>query len=129
MHKLHYAVTKEIDDIVCHGITTSNLEILGELVDILKDIEQIWHWRGEYELEETTHSSENISGVSSSIDELIYEIKSLDERLKSGNFQDEQSKIKEKSNMLYEYAERIKHCAESVKLDADTTMKFKNMYK
>lgn len=129
MHKLHYAVKKEIDDIVCHGITTSNLEILGELVDILKDIEEIWHWRGDYEVDETMHSSEKYNGVPHTLDELIEEIKSLDERLKTGNFPDAQSKIKEKSKILYEYAERIKHCAETVKLDADMTMKFKNIYK
>lgn len=38
MHKLHEAVTKEIDDILCHGIIVSNLHLLGELVDIKKDV-------------------------------------------------------------------------------------------
>lgn len=43
MHKLHECVTKEINDIVRHGITTANIEILEELVDIRRDIEEMWH--------------------------------------------------------------------------------------
>lgn len=131
MHKLHECVTKEINEIVEHGITTSNIDILGELVDIRKDIEQMWHWRCECDDNTNMHDTVqyNEHGSISKIDELIEDIKSLDAKLKTTDSPEIVSKFKKGAKELYEYAEKIKHTSEVVKFDADMTMKFKNMFR
>ena len=42
--KLKCIVTKEIDQIANNGINENNLDILGKLVDIQKDLENIDYW-------------------------------------------------------------------------------------
>lgn len=50
MNKLKEVVDYEIDDILKSGISYKNVSVLGKLVDILKDIEQIHTMRrGMYE--------------------------------------------------------------------------------
>lgn len=127
MHKLHECVTKEINDIVEHGITKSNIGVLGELVDIVKDIEEIWHWRGYRETDIKDYNESNM--CSTSIDELISNIKSIDAKLKTSSNPELASKLKESANELYGYAEKIKHTFETVKFDSEMVMKFKNLYK
>ena len=131
MHKLHECVTKEINDIVEHGISTANLGILGELVDIRKDIEEMWHWHVVDDncfVEVTSEHDNGHAGVGS-IDELISSIKSIDTKLKTTDSPELVSKLKKEAKELYECAEKIKHTYETVKFDADLTMMFKNMYK
>ena len=128
MHKLHEAVTKEIDDIVCNGITASNLKILGELVDIRKDIEEMWHWRvesGDIEVS-NNHSSQ---GVSTSIDDLISDVKYLNEKMKATDSVEFHNKFKSDIDKILMYAEKIKRISSEVKLDSDEMTKFKNLFK
>lgn len=75
MHKLHEAVPKEIDDIVCQCITVSNLHLLGELVDIKKDVEEMWSYRNV--------SRDLQSGIS--IENIIADIKYLNEKMETTN--------------------------------------------
>ena len=128
MHKLHEAVTKEIDDIVCHGITASNLKILGELVDIRKDIEEMWHWRVESgDIEVSSHKSSQ--GVSTSIDDLIADVKYLNEKMKNTDSVEFRNKFKSDIDKILMYAEKIKRISSEVKLDSDEMTKFKNLFK
>lgn len=45
MHKVKECVKKEIDKIVCEGISQQNLDALGKLVDIHKDISNENYWK------------------------------------------------------------------------------------
>lgn len=128
MHKLHEAVTKEINDIVCSGITASNLRILGELVDIRKDIEEMWHWR--VESDDIKVSSNNSSqGVSTSIDDLMSDIEYLNEKMKTTDSVEIHNKFKSDIDKILMYAEKIKRISSEVKLDSDEMTKFKNIFK
>lgn len=128
MHKLCYAVEKEIDEIVENGITISNLEILGELVDIRKDIENIWYWRGYDEYNESTNKN-NENTKSKGVDELINDVKILNEKLKSTDSIEISNQLKSKAQEMYKLAESIKHAYEDIKLDNEMSTKFKNLYK
>lgn len=119
MHKLHEAVTKEIDDIVCHGITTSNLHILGELVDIKKDVEEMWSYRNVY------HDLQS----DSSIDDVLADIKYLNEKMKTTDSVEFHNKFKSDIDKILMYAEKIKRISSEVKLDSDELTKFKNIFK
>lgn len=128
MHKLHECVTKEINDIVEHGISTSNLKILGELVDIRKDIEEMWHWRVESgDIEVSGHYTTH--GVSTSIDDLMDDVKYLNEKMKTTDSVDLTNKFKDDIRKLMMYAEKIKGITEEVKIDSETMTKFKNLFK
>lgn len=128
MHKLHECVTKEINDIVEHGISTSNLKILGELVDIRKDIEEMWHWRVESgDIEVSGHHSSH--GVSTSIDDLMADVKYLNEKMKTTDSVDLTNKFKDDIKKLMMYAEKIKSITEEVKIDSETMTKFKNLFR
>lgn len=96
MHKSHEAVTKEIDDIVCHGITTSNLHTLGELVDIKKDVEEMWSYRNVY--------PDLQSG--SSIEDVIADIKYLCEKMKTTDSVELHSNFKSDIAKILMYAEK-----------------------
>lgn len=119
MHKLHEAVTREINDIVCHGITTSNLHILGELVDIKKDVEEMWSYR------DVSHDFQS----DSSIDDVLADIKYLDEKMKTTDSVEFHSKFKSDIDKILMYAEKIKRISSEVKLDSDELTKFKNLFK
>lgn len=96
MHKFHEAVTKEINDIVCHGITTSNLHILGELVDIKKDVEEMWSYR-------------NISldlQLGNSIEGVIADIKYLNEKMKTTDSVELYNNFKSDTDKILMYAEK-----------------------
>ena len=128
MHKLHECVTKEINEIVEHGITTSNIDILGELVDIRKDIEEMWYWRVESgDIEVSGHHSTH--GVSTSIDDLMADVKYLNEKMKITDSVDLTNKFKDDIKKLMMYAEKIKGITEEVKIDSETMTKFKNLFK
>ena len=45
MHKVKECVKKEIDKIICEGINQQNLDALGKLVDIHKDIANENYWQ------------------------------------------------------------------------------------
>ena len=119
MHKLHEAVTREIDDIVCHGITVSNLHILGELVDIKKDVEEMWSYR------DISHDLQS----DGSIDDIIADIKYLDDKMKTTDSVEFHSKFKSDIDKILMYAEKIKRISSEVKLDSDELTKFKNLFK
>lgn len=97
MHKLHEAVTKEIDDIVCHGITVSNLHILGELIDIKKDIEEMWSYRDiSLDLQ-----------LGNSIEDVIADIKYLDEKMKTTNSVELYNNFKSNRDKILMHAEKL----------------------
>lgn len=97
MHKLHEAVTKEIDDIVCHGITVSNLHILGELIDIKKDIEEMWSYRDiSLDLQ-----------LGNSIEDVIADIKYLDEKMKTTNSVELYNNFKSDRDKILMHAEKL----------------------
>lgn len=124
MHKLHEAVTCKINEIVCSGINIKNLAALGALVDIRKDIEQMWHWRHEDAYAEEAEGNRELT-----VHELIGNIMSLDAKLKSADSPEAMHELKKHIHTLYENAETIKRAYESVKMDADLAAKFKALYK
>lgn len=72
MHKLKEVVKTEIDDIVKSGITSGNIEILGELVDIYKDVENIEYWECKekyYKAKEEMDA--NIASRATSVQDLV----------------------------------------------------------
>lgn len=122
MHKLHEAVTCKIDEIVCHGINIKNLAALGALVDIRKDIEEMWYWRSK-------EHHEDDGNRELTVHELIGNIMELDAKLKAADSPETMSALKKHIHTLYENAETIKRAYESVKMDADLAAKFKALYK
>lgn len=119
MHKLHEAVTREINDIVCHGITKSNVHLLGELVDIKKDVEEMWSYRD--------ISPDLQSG--SSIEDVIADIKYLNEKMKTTDSVELHNNFKSDIDKILMCAEKIKRISSEVKLDSDEMTKFKNLFK
>lgn len=63
------------------------------------------------------------------LNELIDSVKSINDKLKTTDSPELVSKLKKEAKELYECAEKIKHTFEVVKLDADLTMKFKNIFR
>lgn len=56
MRKVYEEAKKKLCELCDKGITGNNLKAVGELVDICKDIENIWYWQSKRGvLEETTY--------------------------------------------------------------------------
>ena len=64
------AVSKEIDCIVDRGISRNNLGVLGELVDIMKDLKNIEYWYNKTMLMYEKDSSKTESEIKHHLDEL-----------------------------------------------------------
>ena len=133
MHKLCNTVKREIDEIVDSGITLSNLKVLGELVDILKDIENIAYWKYKMGYHDYEHIDEtvdvNIHTNEDDFNMLIHDIKSINEKLKSTDSQELNNKFKSETKKLYEYSEKIKSTIKDIKLDSETMTKFNSILK
>lgn len=64
------AVSKEIDSIVDRGISRNNLVVLGELVDIMKDLKNIEYWYNKTMFMYDKDSSKTESDMKKRLDEL-----------------------------------------------------------
>lgn len=126
MHRLHECVTNEIETILKHGISTSNLQILGELVDIRKDIEEMWHWKAE---DAIVAISENKAARGVSVDELLNDVRHLNEKMKTSDSTELTNKFKDDIKLLMLYAEKIKGIIEDVQVDSEIMSKFKNLFR
>ena len=124
MHKLSEAVDCKIDEIVCHGITSSNLKYLGELVDIKKDIENIWYWKAK-----KMHMSSESADIHSIVSEKVGDLMKINERYKNSMSDIDKLKMHEKAKELVETASMIKDSLSGVSIDSEIDSHIKRLFK
>jgi signal transduction protein with GAF and PtsI domain len=110
MHELYERVNKEIHGILLVGIKTNNIGILGQLVDIIKDIEMIWYYQ-------------SIRGSS------IGELMTLNEQLKHTDSVELTNRYNKLVNDMIEEAEKLKSILPTLNISSEQMMKIKNIYK
>lgn len=122
MHKVKEMVDKEIHAIEEKGITRANLPVLGELVDIRKDICNIEYWNHKM------HGSSNadvLSSVNSEIGDLMYAA----ERARNSGMAEDKSKVDEHAKRLVEAAENIRMALTNVDVSSSVAAKVKALFK
>ena len=124
MHKLSEAVDCKIDEIVSHGITSSNLKCLGELVDIKKDIENIWYWKAK----KMNMSSES-ADIHSIVSEKVGDLMKINERYKNSMSDIDKLKVHEKAKELVDVASMIKDSLSGVSIDSEIDSHIKRIFK
>lgn len=124
MHKLYEAVDCKIDEIVSRGITSSNLKCLGELVDIKKDIENIWYWK-----DKKMHMSIKSADIHSIVSEKVVELMRINERYKNSMSDVDKIKMHEKAKELVETASMIKDSLSGVSIDDDIDSHIRRIFK
>jgi hypothetical protein len=110
MQEIYNKVCNEIDAINKVGITRSNLPILGQLVDIAKDIENINYWRG------------------SSLDSKIGELMNISEDLKHTDSAEMREMYSKHVDDLLHDAEKLKGVLMSLNISPEMSIKLKNIY-
>ena len=115
MHVLHKCVCEKIDEVVCCGISPRNIEYLGMLVDIRKDIEEIWHWRedsGDIKIENGEAKTDVMS--------LVKDVEYLNRVMKSSNVTEDHKKRMHYDIMeLLSFADSMKRVIDEAKLDPE----------
>lgn len=114
MHKVYEASKCEIDKIITHGITSSNLSYLGQLVDICKDIEEIWHYKGYHD---------------SQVDFQIGELMKMTEHIKTNSSEEFRADYSNKVNELIKTAEKLRYVFDDLDMSSVQKDKVKNLYK
>lgn len=125
MHKLHECVTKEIDEIVECGLSYKNIDLLGKLVDIRKDIEEMWHWRSE-------SGDINVENgeVSTRYVDLIKDVEYLNRIMRSSDAKPEhRERMKSDMIELLRFTTDIKRLVDEAKMDADLVEAFKKVFR
>lgn len=125
MHKLHEAVTREIDKIVECGITIKAVPVLGALVDIRKDIEEMWYWRkesGDITIESGVAKTDYV--------ELMKDVEYLNRVMKSAEAKPEhKERMKEDMLELLRFTTDVKHLVDEAKMDTDLVEAFKRVFR
>lgn len=129
MHRVYERCMKEIDEILECELTPSSLEILGELVDIIKDIENIRYWKGS-DKSEKVFTKENIHDKSKrDIESMIKELEYIAEQMKKGESHHDKDKVKSDEHELLESAIKIKSILSAMPLDTEVMARYKEVFK
>lgn len=120
MHIVREKICKEIFDIVDCGITTKNVGVLGELVDMYKDLEEAKYYKEKSKLVETQ--------VSNPVHEKLKEIYKMIEASGKGTTVDNK-KLEADIEELIEVSEKIRSIMSMVKLPDSLGSRYKAIYK
>lgn len=127
MKKLYKCVCSKIDEIVERGITLNNLKALGELVDIAKDIENIWYWRYKTKAMPDSDAKEDSA---TDVVYMIGEVMKLSERVANSDSPEDKRLLTNKVMELYAVADNIRTALKSAKgVDDDVNAKIHRMYR
>lgn len=122
MYDVKSCVVKEIYNIVNSGITLRNVGVLGQLVDIYKDLENVDYWKHEM----LNDSDED--GKDGHIEESIKFVKEAIEASGKGMTVDK-DKLEHSINELMGVAENIHKMMGMVRLPDNMATRFKAMFK
>lgn len=129
MHEVHKLVSDEIKCIAEKGICKGNVELLGMLVDIRKDIEEMWYWKSKEEKDETESIDiKDTKDKKLSLDELMDEVVYLNKKMKTGMTRESEMEMKSKLSSLVEYAEKMRGILESLTLDEEFRLRVRKIF-
>lgn len=137
MHALYERCKKEIDLILCKELTKEAVYVIGQLVDICKDIKNIEYWKHEIK-EDKEYKSCNKSYKDSDsmeqkaqkdIDSMIEELKYISERMRNSGSDEDRYMFKSEAKELIESAKKIKAAMSSIPLDDEMMMHYRNIFK
>lgn len=117
MHKVYECAHKKIEEIIEHGITSSNLGYLGALVDICKDVTQMDYWKAKVHM------------IGGDGQDKIGEVMRMSERY--ANTMDEHDRVSlyEKADRLVEEADTIRKSLSSLKDDPEFVSHYKRVFR
>lgn len=117
MKNLEHMIHDEIHLIEESGIKMSNVKLLGELVDIYKDLVNVDYWKYKMDKKEEMTVEEKIANVH----------KMYDEKQK-GNHVDDEVLQKHLSEML-SLSEKFNECLRKFKLSPDMQNRYDRIYR
>ena len=120
MHIVREKICQEIYDIVDCGITMKNVGVLGELVDMYKDLEEAKYYKEKSKLVE--------SQITDSVTEKLKEVCGMIEASGKGTAVDNK-KLETDIGELMEVAEKIRSIMSMVKLPEPLGSRYKAVYK
>lgn len=131
MNGLKMLVGKEIGCIVDNGITARNIGVLGELVDIYKDITNVEYWTSKIGSNGTSSAtSSSASGIHDNPYMSIGEVMKFNERIRSGNADGVMlDKLNKAVDELLYIASDIRTGLHGVNMDVERKRKFDTIFK
>ena len=121
MHKVKEIVYNEIHEIETNGLTSKNLPMLGDLVDIYKDVCNIEYWNEKLEMMKNDNDRSNIHHELNKVKEMY------DKKQKGISVDDET--LEQHVVDLILFADEIKSCVSKFKLDGKPKTMYDSLFK
>lgn len=147
MHKLYWKTHEQIECVLARGISTSNIQYLGMLVDICKDIKEMEYYKAKtekihmeeeesrsmkhkmHERMEHKHHEDYDDDDDETLEELVKKFTMMAERYSNSMSEHDKKKVVELAHDMIEDANMLKGVLTAYDIDEDIRAKVSRIFK